>query len=232
MKLQFHSVPLTLPLLICSGLCQATNARPSDAPALEHRPMLTAKEVIDNLVRRNLERAQAMGAYQATRVYRLEYHGFLGSRRAEMAVDVKYQSPGTKEFTIRSEIGSKLLIEKVFRKLLWSEKEALTEENKRFSALNNDNYLFTLLDHESKVGDSLYVLSVEPRTKKNFLYRGRIWVDVQDFAVVRVEGEPVKTPSFWMKDTKVEQVYAKVGNFWLPASNHSTTTIRLGGTPI
>ena len=97
--------------------------------------MLTAKEVIDNLVRRNLERAQAMGAYQATRVYRLEYHGFLGSRRAEMAVDVKYQSPGTKEFTIRSEIGSKLLIEKVFRKLLWSEKDALTEENKRFSAL-------------------------------------------------------------------------------------------------
>ena len=149
-----------------------------------------------------------------------------------MAVDVKYQSPGTKEFTIRSEIGSKLLIEKVFRKLLWSEKEALTEENKRFSALNNDDYLFTLLDHESKVGDSLYVLSVEPRTKKNFLYRGRIWVDAQDFAVVRVEGEPAKTPSFWMKDTKVEQVYAKVGNFWLPASNHSTTTFRLGGAPI
>jgi len=191
--------------------------------------MLTAKELIDNLVRRNLERAQAMGAYQATRVYRLEYHGFLGSRRAEMAVDVKYQSPGTKEFTIRSEIGSKLLIEKVFRKLLWSEKEALTEENKRFSALNNDNYLFTLLKYESKVCDSLYVFSVEPRTKKNFLYRGRIWVDAQDFAVVRVEGEPARNPSFWMKDTKVEQVYTKVGNFWLPASNHSTTSIRLGG---
>jgi len=166
MKLQSHSVPLTLPLLICSGLCQSTNARPSETPALEHRPVLTAAEVIDNLVRTNLERAQAMGAYQATRVYRLEYHGFLGSRRAEMAVDVKYQSPGTKEFTIRSEIGSKLLIEKVFRKLLWSEKEALTEENKRFAALNNDSYLFTLLEYESKVCDSFYVLSVEPLQRR------------------------------------------------------------------
>jgi hypothetical protein len=35
------------------------------------------------------------------------------------------KSPGTKEFIIQSETGSKLIIDRVFKKLLQSEKEAL-----------------------------------------------------------------------------------------------------------
>ena len=81
------------------------------------------------MVRKNLERAAALCAFQGTRVYRLEYRGFPGSRNAEMVVDEKYQSPATKEFTIRSSTGSRLIIEKVFNKLLESEKDALTKEN-------------------------------------------------------------------------------------------------------
>ena len=54
-------------------------------------------------------------------------------------------------------------------------------------------------------------------------------MDAADFAVTRIEGEPAKNPSFWTKETKIEQVYTKVGDFWLPQSNRSSTTIRLGG---
>jgi len=146
-----------------------------------------------------------------------------------MVVDVNYKAPGTKEFTVRSESGSKLLIDRVFKRMLQSEKEALAEGNQRGVALNNDNYRFLLLGYERTTGGSVYVLSVEPRTQNKLLYRGRIWIDAEDFAVVRIEGEPAKNPSFWTKDTKVEQVYTKVGNFWLPRSNRSTTAIRLGG---
>ena len=58
---------------------------------------------------------------------------------------------------------------------------------------------------------------------------GRIWVDATDFAVMRIEAEPAKNPSFWTKETQIEQIYSKVGDFWLPRSNRSTTTVRLGG---
>ena len=75
----------------------------------------------------------------------------------------------------------------------------------------------------------MYVLIVEPRTKDKFLYRGRIWVDADDFAVARLEAEPAKNPSFWTKNSEVEQVYMKVSDFWLPARNHSITAIQLGG---
>ena len=144
-------------------------------------------------------------------------------------MDVRYTSPETKQFVILSESGSKLLIERVFKKLLQSEKEALAEENPRHTALNRDNYTFAQVGYESKPTGALYVLSVEPRTRNKFLYRGRIWVDAEDFAVVRLEGEPAKNPSFWTKDTKIDQTYAKVNDFWFPASNRSTTSFRLGG---
>ena len=190
---------------------------------------LNAEQVVNNLVQKNLERAQALMSYEGTRIYRLDYHGFPGARSAEMVVDVKYQSPASKEFTIRSETGSKLLIERVFNKLLQSEKEALAEENQRRTALNSDNYLFTMAGYETTPAGPVYILLVEPRAKNKFLYRGRIWVDANDFAVTRIEGEPAKNPSFWTKDTKIEQIYTKAGDFWLPAMNRSASSIRLGG---
>jgi hypothetical protein len=229
MKLHVPSARFTLSFLIVLGLSQAAAPRPSDPPAAEPHSPLSAEEVVTNLVQRNLERARALGAYQGRRIYRLEYRGFPGSRSAEMTVDVKYYSPGTKEFSVRSETGSKLIIERVFKRLLQSEKEALTEENQRRVALNQENYRFTLSGYESTPARSFYILSVEPLTNNKLLYRGRIWVDAEDFAVTRIEAVPAKNPSFWTKETEIEQVYAKVGDFWLPASNRSTSAIRLGG---
>jgi outer membrane lipoprotein-sorting protein len=218
-----HSA-LALLLLACMDL-----QLPATAQSQTVRAPLSAEQVVQNLVCVNAERAQALRSYQGKRIYRLEYHGFAGTRNAEMVVDVKYQSPGTKEFIIESETGSKLLIERVFKKLLQSEKEALEAENLRRTALDEENYVFTLEGYESTSTGSMYVLSVEPRRKDKFLYSGRIWVDGEDFAVVRIEAEPAKNPSFWTKSTKIEHRYVKVNDFWLPAQNRSLTSVRLGG---
>ena len=229
MKIHLHIGFLSAQLLMCVAAWQPATAQPSNTPAIEPRTALTSEQVVDKLIQRNLERAQALAAYQGTRIYRLEHHGFPGSRSAEMIVAVSYRSPGTKEFSIRSEKGSPFLIEKVFHKLLQSEKEALTEENQARVALNNDNYRFALVGYESMPTGPCYILSVEPLTKNKLLYRGRIWVDAEDFAVVRIDAAPAKNPSFWTKETRIEQAYAKVGDFWLPISNRSSSAIRLGG---
>jgi len=222
MSWRFHPGVATLLVLAITGLGQS-------AIGQGLKPPLNVEQVVNNLVQKNFERAQALRSYEGTRVYRLEYHGFPGSRDAEMVVDVKYQSPATKEFTVRSETGSKLLIDRVFKKLLQTEKEASAEENQKRTALNPENFLFTLTGYETTPEGPVYVLAVEPRAKNKFLYRGRIWIDGNDFAVKRIEGEPAKNPSFWTKDTKIEQVYTKVNDFWLPALNRSASTIRLGG---
>src|SRR5678815_2292353 len=98
-------------LLLLAGpfIWQAAVAQSKDVAVIGSHPKLRVEEVVANLVRRNLERAQALGAYEGTRTYRLEYRGFPGSRSAEMTVAVKYRSPGTKEFSIQSEKGSHIV---------------------------------------------------------------------------------------------------------------------------
>jgi MucB/RseB N-terminal domain len=147
-----------------------------------------------------------------------------------MVVKLKYLSPGKKEFVIQSATGSKLIIDKVLKRLLDAEEEELAPEIQRRSALTEDNYHFKLIGHESRLsGDGTYVLQVEPRRKDKFLYQGQIWVDASDFAVLRLEAEPTKNPSFWTRKSNIVQVYTKASDFWLPGYNDSSTAIRLGG---
>jgi hypothetical protein len=192
-------------------------------------PLKTA-EIVDALVKRNRQRAEALQSYAGTRVYKVKYRGFPSGRDAEMVIDVKYQSPGTKEFTIRSATGSSIIIDKVFKKLLQAETEALATEAQKRAALNNDNYKFAQVGYQETPSGLMYVLAVEPRRKDKFLYQGRIWVHAADFAVARLEVTPAKNPSFWTKNSAIEELYTKVGGFWLPMSIHSISAVRLGGT--
>jgi hypothetical protein len=190
---------------------------------------LKSEQVVENLVRMNLQRAQALQAYESTRIYRLEYKGFPGGRSAEMVVNMKYRAPGTKEFEIVSQSGSKILIDRVFKKLMEGEKDAIDGENQKRIAMNQENYEFALLAYDPGPRGGFYVLSVKPRTKNKYLFQGKIWVDDQQFAIARMEGEPAKNPSFWIKGTLIETRYINVNDFWLPAHNHSFTSVRLGG---
>ena len=229
MRVPFQIALVLAQILLCLGTSQQATAQLSNTQTGESRIVVTTEQVVNKMVQRNMERAQALGAYQETRVYRLEYRGFPSAKSAEMTVDMEYRFPATKVFSIRSEKGSHLLIEKVFQKLMQSEQEALTEENRSRLALNTENYRFTLEGYGTTHAGPCYILSVEPRTKNKLLYRGRIWVDAVDFAVARIEARPAKNPSFWTKETKIEQTYAKVGEFWLPVSNRTSSIIRLGG---
>ena len=193
---------------------------------------LPVEQIAKNLQERNAQRAAALRQFNGTRVYRMQYRGFPSDRDAEMVVNVSYRAPNSKEFVVVSQSGSKLIIDRVFKKLLEGEQEAANEENRSNTALSADNYDFTLAGYENTPDGAEYVLNLLPRTKNKYLYRGKIWVDAKDFAVVRIEGEPAKNPSFWIKKTEVRHRYVKVNDFWLPAENHTESVIRLGGRAI
>jgi hypothetical protein len=218
-----------LSLVAPAILWQSAAAQQTDGLSLPGHAPLTAEQVIHNLVQMNLYRGQALHAYHATRRYRVEYRGFFGMRSAEMEVGVTYLCPGRKEFVIQSETGSKLIIDKVLKKLLEAEKEESGAKIEQQSALTDANYSFKLIGQENGFSGEAYVIEVEPRRKDKFLYHGRIWVDAGDFAVVRLKAEPTKNPSFWTRNPEIDEVYTKISDFWLPARNHSVTAIRLGG---
>jgi hypothetical protein len=193
---------------------------------------LPAEQVARKLQEKNAQRAAALFQFNGTRIYRLQYRGLGGDRDAEMVVSVTYRAPNSKTFSVVSQSGSKFIIDHIFKKLLEGEQEAANEENRRNTALSTDNYEFTSAGYETTPDGAQYVLNLLPRNKNKFLYRGKIWVDAKDFAVVRIEGEPAKNPSFWIKKTEVKHRYVKVNDFWLPSENHTESVIRLGGRAV
>ncbi|HUE52876.1 MAG TPA: hypothetical protein VMO80_11075 [Terriglobales bacterium] len=190
---------------------------------------LTTSQVVDRITEKNAERSNALESYTSRRFYRFDFVGFPENLHAEMTVDVRFRAPATKEFTVRSQSGSKWVISHIFKRLLDSEHEALDPGNPERIALNSQNYNFTMLADQTAGEACPYVLAVQPKVPSKFLYRGRIWVDAKDFAVCRIEGEPAQNPSFWIKKTEIHHAYLKTGDFWLPAENQSISTLRLGG---
>lgn len=189
---------------------------------------LTTAQVVEKMVVMNEQRAQALESYRATRIYHLEYHG-LSNKSADLVVAMSYRRPGEKKFSIVSEGGSELLHKRVLKKLLEAEEESMQEENRLQTAFRPENYEFHLVEFEQTPDHDFYVLEVTPRFKNKFLFRGRIWVEGQDFAMARLEGEPAKNPSWWTKRNIIHATYQKLGNFWLPERNETDTQIRILG---
>ena len=185
-----------------------------------------ADQVVQRLMEKNKERAASLQHYVGKRSYRLEYRGFPASAEATMEVEVNFDAPASKRFTIVSATGSKLIQNRVFHRLLESEEQAGDSSNRKHTELGPDNYTFSLAGTEG----TNYVLNVEPKEESRFLYRGKIWVDAHDFAVTRIEAQPARNPSFWTTKSVIHHTYQKVDNgFYLPKENKTVTSVRMGG---
>lgn len=188
----------------------------------------TAQEIVDRMAAHDLQRQASIEGYAGMRRYVLENRHF--QKRAEMLVRVQGDPDGTKHFDVVSEEGWKAANTHVLRKMLESETETSRPELRATAKLNSRNYDFAFVS-TAQVGDRMaYVLEITPKRKEKYLFRGRIWVDAQDYALVRAEGNPAKNPSFWTKSTHFVHVYQKSGPFWFPLSTESVTEARIFGT--
>lgn len=191
---------------------------------------LSMQQVVSKLVENNIKRASDLKSYSGKRTYTMLYKGFPADLHAQMMAGLTYTAPDTKKFTIFSIHGPKLLVDRVFRRLLKVETEAQQPQTRKKSDLNPSNYKFSNLEYRPEADGCSYRLTVEPRTSGKFLYRGQIRINEKDFAVCSIEAEPAKNPSFWIASTRIKEQYAKFGEFWLPVENTSQSRMRLGGT--
>src|SRR5579862_4968401 len=188
----------------------------------------SANDVVAKMMEHDNQRQAALHGYTATRRYVLEnsrHH-----RRAEMLVNVTCLANGSKQFQTVSATGWGIARSHVFPKLLEGESEASLPDARELSRITPENYSFEMIGTESIDQRSAYVLAIAPRKQNKYLVRGRIWVDLDEYAIVRIEGKPAKNPSFWTKSVHFVHTYQKSGEFWLPASDRSVTDARLVGT--
>ncbi len=195
--------------------------------AAQEAPPLTAGEVVDRMVQRDAQRQTLTQGYAGMRRYVLENDGM--HKRAEMLVRVSGDSDGTKHFDILSEQGWKAAQNHVLRKMLESESETSHPEERAKTRLCPDNYDFKMVGQENVADRSAYAIDVTPKRHDKLLFEGRIWVDVEDYALVRADGSPAKNPSFWTKHVHFVHTYQKSGPFWFPLCTESVTDARIFG---
>ena len=191
-------------------------------------PLRSADDVVARMIERDGERQAALHGYTATRRYVLENGNH--HKRAEMLVRMICRGDGSKAFEVVSESGWGGARRFVFPRLLEAEIDAARPGFREQSRITPDNYTFEMVGTESVRGRPAYVIAIQPRTANKYLTQGKIWVDAEEYAIIRVEGKPAKNPSFWTKSVHFVHDYGRTGSFWFPVSDRSVTDARIFGS--
>jgi len=176
---------------------------------------------------RDVQREVAANGYTGHRQYDLENHRF--NKHARMVVSVTCNRDGIKHLQVASEEGWESANTRVLRKMLESESEASRPLFRSEARITSTNYTLEMIGISRLEDRPTYVINAVPKRHDRYLFRGRIWVDAEDYALRRVEGEPAKNPSFWIRSVHFTQEYRKKGAFWFPVATTSITEARIFG---
>jgi len=190
-------------------------------------PVADADEVMAKMFAQDGKREALNQGYAGYRRYIFDNNRL--HKHAELLVTVKCDSDGSKHFDVVSEEGWKTANKKILRKMMESEAETSLPSTRPKSRLTPDNYSFSMGERDSIEGRPTYVIDVKPKREDKYLFEGRIWVDANDYALVRAEGKPAKNPSFWTRSIHFVHQYQKSGDFWFPVSTDSITQARFVG---
>jgi hypothetical protein len=193
------------------------------------RKQPTAEEIVRRMMVNDQERQAELAHYGSERVYRVEYEGPVGVRKAEVRARVEYSAPSRKQFTVLTETGSTIFCHQIVRRLMEGEQEGALPANHERAMLSPENDRLELVGIDVVDGVKTWVLAVEPRVGNRFNYKGKVWVSMEDYAVVRIVGSPAKNPSWLMGSAEFDYRYARHGQFWLPQSSETVSRLRIGG---
>ncbi len=182
--------------------------------------------VCDRMAAMDKWRRETLMGYSGMRRYTLS-HGS-DTNCAEMLVKVEYSYPGRKTFQVISKNRSGPVQERIFHRVMDAELEVTRDEIRDNARIGPRNYEFAVLGADRIEGRSAYIMRAMPRRKRWFLVDGKIWVDAEDAAVTRIEGE-VPSNSFWVKRIHTIQSYSRIGQHWLMTSSENDADVRFLG---
>lgn len=191
------------------------------------RPGISSDRVISELVAHNETRNAELLEYDASRTYQVIDSN--GKVRAEEIGRMEYRAPDKKTFVVASEGGSGIIRHLALNSLIASEIEAASGKQHQDSSITPANYTFNLLGEQQVGPYRCFVAQATPKRNDKYLFEGRIWIDAQDYAVVRIEGHPAKKLSFWIEQADFVRQYQKIDGFWLPLKDETFVQVRLYG---
>ena len=108
----------------------------------------------------------------------------------------------------------------------------MTKAESSGATLSRENYDFEYLRCESINGHRAYVLQLLPKRNEKNLIKGLAWIDAETFHPLKVEGEPMKSPSWWVKSVTYSFTFGQVADMWLQTGMQADANVRLLGRHI
>jgi hypothetical protein len=200
------------------------------APLEPLRPGATEIQLFDELLAHNALRSATLLEYTALRTYQVV--DLNGKVHAEEAGRMEYRAPDQKNFVVMSEKGSGLVRRLALNPLIASEIETAAGKQHHDSAISPANYTLELLGEQQVGPYRCFAVRTVPKRKDKYLFEGKVWIDVEDYAVVRIEGHPATKLSFWIQRADFVRQYQKIDGFWLPQRDVTFVDVRLYGKKV
>jgi hypothetical protein len=187
--------------------------QPPDIATIVHGVDASVKNRIDHLA-----------AYTVTEHYAVFRGKDETHPAAEMLVKTTYRKQTGKSYEIVSQSGSSIWRNEVLGTLLDNEKRMSRPGNVETALLNSTNYEMKLdaNPQEQLNGRDCLVLDINPRRGSQFLFKGKLWVDAQDYAIVQLRGTASKSAFFLASAADVTRQYDEISG--LPMATHAQAT--------
>jgi len=211
-------------IVSCTSLTAQTRQSVT-SNTVHNRPELTS--IIERMQQAEANLAR-QAPYQVTREYRL-FSGQNTTPTSQVLAVVNFRAAEGKDYRIEQESGSNRG-EQIVKRILDHEVEESTRPTQaQARALAADNYNFEFVSETLLDGHPCYILSLTPKRKDTNLIAGEAWVDKNSFLVRHIEGELVKTPSWWLKKVSVKITFSDVQGAWTQSEVEAMADARLVG---
>jgi hypothetical protein len=176
-------------------------------PATAEEQVLSLTDIVGRMEQTQKQWRMAFIGYSATREYQLSLQSARGEKpESWVMAEVNSFAPTSMYYTTRRTYGSERG-EMVVRKVL--EHESRMRAHPEQVSVSSRNYNFMLLGRETIGDQDCYILQLQPKRQVEELVRGKVWVSTSDFTVRRIDGEPAKSPSWWIKRLHITINYGR-----------------------
>lgn len=162
-------------------------------------------------------------AYTAVRTLRAEL--IEQQEQAWMDVRTEFDPVRGLRYVVLAQGGSDRIRHHALESVLRREVEASRTDGAGRMTFSTDNYRYDLDTQRTPVS-----IALTPLRRDERLISGRATLDQVTGALLRVEGTLAKSPSFWVRDVRIQRRYATFAEATLPVEVESTAKVRMFGT--
>ena len=202
-------------------------AQPSSSAASQPTTSQADLEnILSNMERVQWENPARFRAYMLTREYKFFQGNDTQSPKSEVTAQVAFEPPNKKHFDILETRGSGRG-ESIVKHMLQNEAEL--SKDITAAEFTRRNYDFALLGEAAINGRRCFILDMQPKRQERSLFVGKLWIAADDYHLLRAEGRPAKSPSWWLKSSYLVLDFGDVDGLWLPVATHGTGEVRIFG---